>query len=76
MILPIEGEYTIVRYFFDVNDTDVMQSTNSAGKYLKLANNTYGNSKLLERLKALKKFASIISRIQTHTPWFLKVLKV
>ena len=25
MILPIEGEYTIVRYFFDVNDTDVMQ---------------------------------------------------
>ena len=58
-----------------LNDTDVMQSTNSAGKYLKLANNTYGNSKLLERLIALKKFASILSRIQTHTPWFFKSVK-
>lgn len=58
-----------------LNDTDVMQSTNSAGKYLKLANVTYGNSKLLERLIALKKFASILSRIQTHTPWFFKSVK-
>ena len=58
-----------------LNNTDVMQSTNSAGKYLKLANNTYGNSKLLERLIALKKFASILSRIQTHTPWFFKSVK-
>lgn len=58
-----------------LNDEDVMQSTNSAGKYLKLANNTYGNSKLLERLIALKKFASILSRIQTHTPWFFKSVK-
>lgn len=58
-----------------LNDTDVMQSTNSAGKYLKLANETYGNSKLLDRLIALKKFASILSRIQTHTPWFFKSVK-
>lgn len=58
-----------------LNNTDVMQSTNSAGKYLKLANKTYRNSKLLDRLIALKKFASILSRIQTHTPWFFKSVK-
>ncbi len=58
-----------------LNDTDVMQSTNSAGKYLKLANDTYAHSGLLERLIALKKFASILSRIQTHTPWFFKSVK-
>ena len=58
-----------------LNDTDVMETTNSAGKFLKLANETYNKSKLLDRLIALKKFASILSRIQTHTPWFFKSVK-
>lgn len=58
-----------------LNDTDVMETTNSAGKFLKLANETYDKSKLLDRLIALKKFASILSRIQTHTPWFFKSVK-
>lgn len=58
-----------------LNDNDVLESTNSAGKFLKLANYTYNNSKLIDRLAALKKFASILSRIQTHTPWFFKSVK-
>jgi hypothetical protein len=58
-----------------LNDADVMETTNSAGKFLKLANETYDKSKLLDRLIALKKFASILSRIQTHTPWFFKSVK-
>lgn len=58
-----------------LNDETVLNTTNSAGKFLYFANKTYPKSKLLQRYIALKKFASILSYISSQTPWFFKNVK-
>ncbi len=59
-----------------LNDSnDLHGSVNSAMKFLWTARNYYGHENLNERIVALKKFVSILSNIQSNTPWFFKSFK-
>lgn len=58
-----------------LNDRDINMAVNSAGKFLRSGRKYYGFENLEQRLVALKKFASMLSYIETNAPWFFKSIK-
>lgn len=58
-----------------LNNQSYVNSNNSAAKYLKICSHRYIQEKLIDRLDALHKFASILSFINGNAPWFFIGIK-
>lgn len=56
-------------------DEDYKYATNSAAKYLAYSHQLYAQERPNDRIEALHKFASILSYINTNTPWFFKSVR-
>lgn len=58
-----------------LNNEKFTQAANSAAKYLYYARELYTQERADERIEALHKFASILSYINTNSPWFFKSVR-
>ena len=58
-----------------LNDEKIYSAVNSAGKFLRSGRKYYKFENVQQRLVALKKFASMLSYIETNAPWFFKSIK-